>query len=102
MRWVNNGLAVVLVIGGCLALWAAGKAAMLAGARIFTEVIIPMKTSALEHLKNTDNMMKMNEETNKQIAAELRALNTSVSGVVTDVVEIKRTVSRVNCVHNNQ
>lgn len=96
MKWMNNGLAVVLVIGGCLALWALCKAIIAGTKHLFTEVVVPLKVAGIEHLKTTNSMMKSNEETNRQISGQLQALNSDVKAVAGDVTEIKRNVSQWN------
>ncbi len=96
MKWMNNGLAVVLVIGGCLALWASCKAIIQGTKHLFAVVVVPLKDAGIEHLKTTNSMMRSNEETNRQISGQLQALNSDVKAVAGDVTEIKRNVSQWN------
>lgn len=96
MKWMNNGLAVVLVVGGCVAGWYTLKLIVAGIKHLFTEVVVPLKLAGLEHLNTTNKMMRANEETNREISGQLQALNTDVRAVSIDVTEIKRNMSQWN------
>ena len=75
MSWLNNGLAVVLLVGACAAGWRicswAGK-----------NVVIPLKDAAIGHLAETNKTMAANAEATG-------ALTTTISALHTDVKDIK-------------
>jgi septal ring factor EnvC (AmiA/AmiB activator) len=96
MKWMNNGLAVVLVVGGCIVGWYLLKLAILGCKHLFAQVVIPLKEAGIEHLKQTNTMMRSNEETNRQISSQLQSLNSDVKTIGSDVTEIKKNVSQWN------
>lgn len=96
MKWMNNGLAVVLLVGGCLAAWFLLKMGIAGVKHLFAQVIEPLKDAGLAHLQTSNNMMRANEETNREISSRLQALNTDVKSIGSDVTEIKRNVSQWN------
>jgi hypothetical protein len=96
MKWMNNGLAVVLVIGGCTAGWFLLKLIVAGIKHLFAQVVVPLKDAGIEHLKQTTAAMKSNEQTNREISGQLQTLNNHVRTIGEDVVEIKSGMQQWN------
>lgn len=84
MQWLNNGLAVVIVL-------ALGAAAWVTTRWFGTNIVIPMKDSAIAHLQETNVALKSLTETNT------RSMNT-MAAMHEDVKELKATVG-VGCAY---
>lgn len=96
MKWMNNGLAVVLVVGGCIAGWFVLKMIVAGVKHLFAHVVVPLKDAGIEHLKQTTEAMKSNEQTNREISSQLQKVGHRVQTIGADVVEIKTGMQQWN------
>ncbi|AMV31738.1 hypothetical protein VN12_06425 [Pirellula sp. SH-Sr6A] len=85
MNYLNNGLAVVVLIAIGVGAW---KLAHVAGGAIsngcrktFDELILPLKDSAINHLKRTDQTLTSVQETNQEVCQNLRDIRSMVGEI---------------------
>jgi len=85
MDYLNNGLAIVLLIGVGIALVWLARAMVVVVKWAGSEIVMPLKTAAISHLNKTNDVMESVQKTNQEICVSLR-------DVRTDVQEIKSKV----------
>lgn len=85
MDYLNNGLAIVLLIGVGIALVWIARGLYVLCQWCGREIVMPLKTAAISHLNKTNDVMESVQKTNQEICVSLR-------DVRTDVQEIKSKV----------
>lgn len=82
MTWLNNGLAVLIVIAIGFAIWRSSSV-------LFHHVIVPMKDAGLSHLNSVHDYMKSTTKALDHTADALQSISTEVREIRLDIDNIK-------------
>ena len=85
MTWVNNGLAVMIVIAGGLGIYrAAGW--------IGQHFALPLRDAGILHLQKQNEMLQATCETQRQTQQTMEKLGERISNLSDDIAEVKASV----------
>jgi hypothetical protein len=85
MTWVNNGLAVLIVIAGGLGIYRAAS-------WIGQHFALPLRDAGILHLQKTNEMLQATCETQRQTQQTMEKLGERISNLSDDVAEVKASV----------
>jgi cell division protein FtsB len=87
MRWVNNGIAVVILIYLGYAMWRGGQ-------WLGTNILIPLKDAGLEHLEGINEYMKATAKALDSTAQALQDIGHEVKAMRADFETLRSEVKR--------
>lgn len=94
MTWLNNGLAVLIVIAIGFAIWRSSSV-------LFHHILVPMKDAGLAHLNNVHDYMKSTTKALDHTADALQSISTEVREIRLDIDNIKNDIEhKVKGSHN--
>ena len=85
MTWVNNGLAVLIVVAGGYGIL---KVCSWSG----QHVVLPLRDAAIGHLNKTNEMLSQNCETQRQTQRTMESIGAQMATMQDEFQAVKQTV----------
>lgn len=85
MTWLNNGLAVIIVVAIGFAIWRSSSV-------LFTHILMPMKDAGVNHLNGINEYMKSTAKALDNTAEALQNINSEVKSIRVDIDNIRQDV----------
>ena len=92
MTYVNNGLAVIILLSIGIGLWRASFV-------LFEHIALPLKDASIAHIKAIEVFMGTTTDALKSTASALQAINNELRGIREDVDAVRRDVIAVQEQH---
>lgn len=87
MAYLNNGLAIVILIAIGVGITYLARAGMCGIKHLFREVVIPLKNAAIDHLQKTSSTLESVQETNREVCTRLVDIDGDVKKIKQQVCE---------------